>query len=154
MGIPKNPYACAICQKSFPITKSLLEHIKTNHEYLYSSLEPQNEPQKNDTQVVTIKTKNEHVASVHEGNKTSKCDICDYICSKKSNLNQHIAAVHGVKKPFKCDICDYTCSRKSNLKRHVATVHEVKKPYKCEICDYSCSQKSHMNRHVASVDCS
>ena len=32
------------------------------------------------------------------------------------------------KKPSKCDICDYSCSRKDQMKRHVASVHEEKKP--------------------------
>ena len=31
MGIPENLYACALCEKSFPIAKSLVDHVKTNH---------------------------------------------------------------------------------------------------------------------------
>ena len=52
-------------------------------------------------------------------------------------MNQHVATVHEGKKPFKCDICNFSCSQKSNMKKHVAAVHEGNKPFKCAICDYS-----------------
>ena len=40
-----------------------------------------------------------HVASVHEGKKQFKCDICDYRCSKKGaisqpTINAHVTTVH------------------------------------------------------------
>ena len=35
--------------------------------------------------------------------------LLTYICSQKSRLNQHVATVHEGKKSFKCDICDYKC---------------------------------------------
>ena len=38
----------------------------------------------------------------------------------------HVASVHEGKKQFKCDICDYSCSRKGDMKTHVASVHEGK----------------------------
>ena len=31
MGIPENLYACALCEKSFPIAKSLVDHVNRNH---------------------------------------------------------------------------------------------------------------------------
>ena len=169
MGIPKNPYACAICQKSFPIAKSLLEHIKTKHESLYSST--QKNLNKDYDKVDKIKTK-----IIHEGNKPFNCELCDYrshqkgdlkkhvatvhegnkqtkrlICNEKRDTKNHNAAIHEVRKPFKCDICDYTCSRKRNLNRHVETVHEGNKPFKCNICEYGYSTKSILNKHIASV---
>ena len=39
----------------------------------------------------------------------------------------HVASVHEGKKPFKCDVCGYRLSQKGSLKRHVASVHEGKK---------------------------
>ena len=46
---------------------------------------------------------------------------------KKANLNIHIATVHEGKKAFKCDICHSRFGKKVCLKRHVTTVHEGKK---------------------------
>ena len=31
MGIPENLYACAVCEKSFPIAKSLVDHVNKSH---------------------------------------------------------------------------------------------------------------------------
>ena len=87
MGIQKNPYACAICHKSFPTAKSLLEHIKTDHESLYSST--QKHPNKDYEKVDTIETK-----IIHEGNKPFNCELCDYRSHQKGDLKKHVASVH------------------------------------------------------------
>ena len=42
-------------------------------------------------------------------------------------MKTHAASVHEGKKPFKCDICDYRCSLKGSMKTHVSSVHEGKK---------------------------
>ena len=41
-----------------------------------------------------------HIASVHEGKKTFKCEFCDFSSFQKGNVNQHVAVVHEKKKPF------------------------------------------------------
>ena len=35
-----------------------------------------------------------HIASVHEGKKPFKCEICDDQFELKHELNEHIASVH------------------------------------------------------------
>ena len=62
-----------------------------------------------------------HVATVHEGQKQFKCDICNAKFGHKCNLNKH---VHEGKKQFKCDICNAHFGVKQNLNTHVATVNE------------------------------
>ena len=57
--------------------------------------------------------------SVHERKKSHKWSICDYSCSRNTNLKQHIESVHEGKKPHKCPICDYRCSTYSILKKHI-----------------------------------
>ena len=42
-------------------------------------------------------------------------------------MKGHIATIHEGKKPFKCDICNVNFGQKVGLKKHVATVHEGKK---------------------------
>jgi uncharacterized Zn-finger protein len=49
------------------------------------------------------------------------------------SVNGHIASVHEGKKPFKCNICDTSFSQKVNLKRPIVSVHEGNKPVKCNI---------------------
>ena len=46
----------------------------------------------------------------------------------KEQLEKHFASVHEGKKPFKCEVCDYRSSQKGGLKKHVALVHEEKIP--------------------------
>ena len=41
-----------------------------------------------------------HVSSVHERNKSFRCDICDKNFSEKGFMNRHVAGVHGEKKTF------------------------------------------------------
>ena len=42
----------------------------------------------------------------------------------KYDLNLHIASVHEGKKPFKCEICDDQFKLKHELNEHIASVHE------------------------------
>ena len=42
----------------------------------------------------------------------------------KYDLNLHIASVHEGKKPFKCEICDDQFELKHELNEHIASVHE------------------------------
>ena len=39
MGIPDNLYACAVCEESFPIAKSLVNHVNENHVSVPSTVE-------------------------------------------------------------------------------------------------------------------
>ena len=50
-----------------------------------------------------------HVASVHDGEKPFRCEIC------KTN-----------EKPFKCEVCKAKFTEKSKITDHVCTVHEGK----------------------------
>ena len=33
--------------------------------------------------------------------------LCDYSCSQKRVMTNHIASLHEGKRPFRCDICEY-----------------------------------------------
>ena len=51
-----------------------------------------------------------------------------YLC-RKSKLNGHIASVHEGKKPFKYNICDVSFTQKGEINGHFASVHEGKKAF-------------------------
>ena len=53
--------------------------------------------------------------------------MCVSKVAQKGSMNDHVASVHEGVKPFKCDICQYSCSEKDSMKKHVASVHEEKK---------------------------
>ena len=46
---------------------------------------------------------------------------------QKGGLNSHVASVHEGKKPFKCEICTATFMQKGGLNSNVALIHEGKK---------------------------
>jgi len=45
--------------------------------------------------------------------KLFKRNICEKNSSRKSHLKLHIAEIHEGIKSFKCQICDYRCSQKN-----------------------------------------
>ena len=45
-------------------------------------------------------------------------------------MNRHIASVHEGKKQFKCELCDHSFNQNAHMKTHVTSVHEGKKPFK------------------------
>ena len=47
-------------------------------------------------------------------------------------LNQHVATIHEGEKQFKYGICDASFGQKSNLNKDVATIHEAKKKINCK----------------------
>ena len=49
---------------------------------------------------------------------------CEVYFGLKYDLNLHIASVHEGKKPFKCEICDDQFELKHELNEHIASVHE------------------------------
>ena len=92
-----------------------------------------------------------HIASVHEGKKHFKCNICDAGFTQKASMNGHISSVHEGKKPFKCSMCDASFSGKRKLNEHIVTVHEKNNDSKCDACDARFTKKTSLNSHIASV---
>ena len=58
-----------------------------------------------------------HTASIHEGRKPFKCEVCEKSFAEKSKLGSHMLSVHDRKKPFNCKECDKTFSKKDNMTR-------------------------------------
>ena len=56
-------------------------------------------------------------------------------------LKDHIASIHEREKSFECDMCQSKFTLKGSLKVHITTVHEGDKPLKCDMCNSKFSQK-------------
>ena len=52
------------------------------------------------------------------------CEVCGYSSFNKSSISNHIASVHQKKKLSKCGNCEYMTFYQNNLKTHIITVHE------------------------------
>ena len=56
----------------------------------------------------------------HSGEKSNKCNQCDFASSYASALRTHLKT-HSGEKSNKCNQCDYAASLASNLRRHLKT---------------------------------
>ena len=54
---------------------------------------------------------------MHKGEKSNKCNQCDYASPHAANLKQHMIK-HTGEKPNKCKQCNFACWDKGNLTNH------------------------------------
>jgi len=82
----------------------------------------------------------------HSGEKSNKCNQCDYASSEAGDLRRHLKT-HSGEKLNKCNQCDYASSREGNLKTHLKT-HSGEKLNKCNQCDYASSRADVLRTHL------
>ena len=56
----------------------------------------------------------------NEGEKSNKCNQCDYSSSQAGNLRAHLRT-HSGEKSNKCNQCNYTSFRAGDLRTHLKT---------------------------------
>ena len=56
----------------------------------------------------------------HSGEKSNKCNQCDFASSEAGNLRTHLKT-HSGEKSNKCDQCDFASSRACHLRTHLKT---------------------------------
>ena len=94
----------------------------------------------------TIWTKHKTHLKMHSGEKSNKCNQCDYASSRVGHLRTHLKA-HSGEKLNKCNQCNYASSGAGNLRTHLK-MHSGEKSNKCNQCDYASSQAGHLRRHL------
>ena len=77
---------------------------------------------------------------MHSGEKSNKCNQCDYASSQERNLRTHLKT-HSGEKLNKCNQCDYASSRSDGLRRHLV-IHSGEMSYKYNQCEYASFQAS------------
>ena len=70
---------------------------------------------------------------MHSGEKSNKCNQCDYASSHAGNLGTHLKT-HNGEKSNKCKHCDFASSYVSSLRTHLKT-HSGEKSNKCNQFD-------------------
>ena len=160
-------FNCEKCTASYPVRKSLLNHIRFKHgdseqftcqHCVYATTKRENLKQ--------------HVRSQHEKIKEI-CGTCGKSFSDKPNLNKHVRNFHQEKvqgtkrkaaetmpnplkkkktealKELKCGVCQKEFKELKNLNKHMKNVHG-EKSLKCENCNYTTNDAPSMQRHAGS----
>lgn len=92
--------------------------------------------------------KRQRLVKVDEDEMTKfKCDICDYIGTKRSNLTTHIQRQH--KQKHICDICGRKFGIKKEFRRHVNQVHSNPSHF-CGLCHKFYKEKRKYDDHMKS----
>lgn len=89
--------------------------------------------------------RDQHMNSVHLGERPHECEICDRKFGQKNQLTKHIRT-HTGEKPYKCEYCDKTFTTKMNCQVHQRS-HTGQKPYECRACDYCSGDLNGLKRH-------
>ena len=157
----ENLYACALCNMSFAVPKSLEKHVQTVH-----TVPKQSESTKKSE--ISNEILNDEAISDPESEEDSEnefkiedCDIklltdhlnnsfccqyCDKKFSQKCNLNRH-EMIHTGEKPYSCNCCNLKFRHRSTLKVHERT-HTTQRPYSCKNCDKSFATQHFLNVHA------
>ena len=53
---------------------------------------------------------------MHSGEKSNKCNQCDFASSRPDHLRQHLK-MHSGEKSNECNQCDFSCSDRNSLRR-------------------------------------
>ena len=83
--------------------------------------------------------------SSYKSDKPFKCPLCDYSCTRKSDLARH-NRIHTGENLYRCQHCDYTTIRNSDLVRHTR-IHTGENLFRCKYCDYKTVRNSDLIRH-------
>uniref|UniRef100_A0A0L8HUE7 C2H2-type domain-containing protein n=2 Tax=Octopus bimaculoides TaxID=37653 RepID=A0A0L8HUE7_OCTBM len=146
---------CVYCNKIFPTTKLLKEHLKShpaNSPYLclhcdlkfsskprylrHSLLHSKEKPytcEECHKCFTTVTAFHRHLhAKKHSGNNLSICKQCGLSFIDNVYMSLHFKT-HTGEHPFQCDICGNIFACKNNLKNHIMT-HTGEKPFQCVHC--------------------
>ena len=150
--------------KSNHLLRSDVSHEKTRNDIQEKStcktlLEDQTDVYDEGHQISAgnLKTTEEAVEVSH----AYKCDLCNFVNSKKCNLNSHIRRVH-CERRFVCNICEKKFKLNHHLQRHLLThkssclneIHDTNSPSNCNSTDSrdeKCNPENKTKRSEVSV---
>ncbi|XP_021923865.1 PR domain zinc finger protein 16-like isoform X2 [Zootermopsis nevadensis] len=120
---------CTVCNKEYPDTDQLNEHLVTNHYYRADQYKcdlcPRAFPWR--------PSLNRHRAVNHGEIRKYPCENCSSVFTDPSNLQRHIRKHHVGARSHACAQCGKTFGTSSGLKQHTH-IHSSVKPFQCEVC--------------------
>ena len=141
------PFNCELCESSFDLRKSLIEHKITTHQGQF----PFRCPRCPDKKFQLHNSLQKHIAQVHEkteGTSGHKCDKCGKKFVKKVYLTNHQTRFHNLFKPYLCQDCGQRFTTNQGLARHME-IHKNAKAFVCDTCGKSFRRKDKLQFHQA-----
>jgi len=90
-----------------------------------------------------------HIATFHE---KFECADCQKIFSVKSDFDDHLKSVHDGEKPLWCEICKTRFTLDIYLQQHMKRKHaSKKKKFKCNICSQRFRLEEYLKQHMIRV---
>lgn len=129
-------------QKPVPVTES-------KEDIVYEPEISENEPETSENEPEIFENANVTKTPSYQ---PAKCDFCNKIYSKRSNLRAHVKNYHGEVSLIHCNICQKEFKEKSNLKRHILEKHEGIK-HQCDLCKKSFTSKYYVKNHKKTAHC-
>lgn len=162
----KEKYQCDICDKIFTKKGNAREHIRRHsqpkftclkcgkaflrkevldrHTAIHTGEHPFVCPHCN-IPILSEESLKTHVATMHLGAASFKCDVCERQYRTKKSLNQH-KKIHLPDRPNKCSTCGHGFISQNDLKRH-ERIHTGERPYSCAHCDKSFTHSATLRKH-------
>ncbi|KAJ3628851.1 hypothetical protein MTP99_013289 [Tenebrio molitor] len=134
------PHNCKFCDKKFPSTTKLKNHVKLKHDKKFVAI-----CSICNIGFVKLSDYKSHKIS-HSTDKKYACAKCDKSYKTLSNLNFHMK-VHNSKLPFICPVCDRGFMRKEYLEAHVNN-HNGVKNFACSVCHKKFVSQKNLDSHL------
>ena len=85
----------------------------------------------------------------HSGEKSNKCNQCDFASSRAGDLRRHLKTHIIGEKSNKCNQCDFASTQAGDLRRHLKT-HSGDKSNKCNQCNFASTWPADLRIHFKS----
>ena len=143
-NIPKGPFVCSECNKTFSQACGLQLHMKRHRgerDFHCANC---------DYKAFTKVDLSRH-QTIHTGERNKICEYCGKAFAKDSTLRDHVKAIHERKITHECDICGFVTHRANNLRVHIRMRHHGEyNNHVCPVCGASVKQKNAFLEHMRS----
>lgn len=145
-------FMCSICNKTFPSSRTRVEHLEEVHKRKPLNLTCKICLKKFDYHTLYSHMRSEHLHVNREPRYA--CAVCGTMFRTKDGLTNHMV-VHSGEKNYECEICHKKYARRKTLTQHLR-IHMNDRRFACGACAQAfvqkCSLKNHIRVHHSDMD--
>lgn len=144
--VPKKPFFCKLCDRTFSAKHLLAIHTRTYHRRKRFDCDKCNRH-------FALKSQYEEHLEYHKRKNSDRhmCKICNFVYQTSSGLHKHNLSKHTSEdqRPFVCTVCGKGFVEGHSLELHTR-IHTGEKPFKCSQCSYASGNKRLLMAHIRS----